>query len=75
MFVTSIKTFRPLNPEDLKQALASSIHYIQATEGMTFEQLAKESPLKKYAEEELRLINGHYPRGEPDAGDWIKIIQ
>ena len=75
MFVTSIKTFRPLNPEDLKQALASSIHYMQATEGMTFEQLAKESPLKKYAEEELRLINGHYPRGEPDAGDWIKIIQ
>jgi len=74
-FVTSIKSFRPLKPEDLKVALASSVQYIQATEGMTFEQLAKESPLKKYAEEELRLLNGHYPRGEPKDGEWLKVIQ
>jgi len=74
-FVTSIKSFRPLTQADLQVALASSVQYIQATEGITFEALAKDSPLKKYAEEELRLLNGHYPRGEPKTGDWIKVIQ
>ncbi len=74
-FVSSIKSFRPLTQEDLSLALASSVQYIQATEGITFEELAKDSPLKKYAEEELRLLNGHYPSGEPETGDWIKVIQ
>ena len=30
--------------------------------------LAKNSPLKAYAEETLRLYNGFYPKGEPAAG-------
>lgn len=75
MFVSSIKNFRPLSREDLTIAAANSIRYIQAPEGLTYAALAKESPLKNYAEEELRLINGDYPRGEPETGEWIKIIQ
>ena len=31
--------------------------------------------LRAGAEEQLRLINGLYPRGEPRTGDWIKVIQ
>ena len=27
------------------------------------------------AEDQLRLINGYYPSGEPRIGDWIKTIQ
>lgn len=75
MFVTAIKSFRPLNQEDLSVALASSIRYVEAPEGVTYAKLAQHSPLKKYAEEELRLLNGDYPRGEPETGEWIKIIQ
>jgi len=25
--------------------------------------------------EDLRIINGYYPSGEPKAGDWIKIFK
>lgn len=75
MFVTSIKEFRPLTPEDLSIAAASSVRYVQAPEGITYAELAKESPLKRYGEEELRLINGDYPRGEPETGEWIKVIK
>jgi predicted Zn-dependent protease len=27
------------------------------------------------AENQLRLLNGFYPRGEPRTGDWIKVIK
>jgi predicted Zn-dependent protease len=27
------------------------------------------------AENQLRLLNGLYPRGEPRTGDWIKMIR
>ena len=32
-------------------------------------------PLKVHGEETLRVINGHHPRGEPRAGDYIKLIE
>jgi len=31
--------------------------------------------IKVDGEETLRVINGHHPRGEPRAGDLIKVIQ
>jgi predicted Zn-dependent protease len=27
------------------------------------------------AENQLRLINGYYPSGEPRTGDWVKVIR
>ena len=27
------------------------------------------------AEDQLRLLNGLYPGGEPRTGDWIKVIR
>ncbi len=44
--------------------------------GMTFAQLAKSMPqLGRNAEQQLRLMNGKYPSGEPQAGELIKVIQ
>jgi hypothetical protein len=28
-----------------------------------------------YAEEQLRLVNGYYPNGEPETGAWIKVFR
>ena len=44
-------------------------------EAITYEELARGVPLKANAQETLRLLNGHYPSGEPRAGDFVKIIQ
>ena len=48
---------------------------ITAQAGMTFAALARNSPLGQYAEGHLRVINGLYPKGEPVAGQALKIIE
>ncbi len=75
LFLSSIKSFRPLNGEDRTRALSHKIIYVRAEPGLTYKQLASQSPLKKFPEEELRLINAAYPRGEPEPGQLIKIVQ
>ena len=37
--------------------------------------LATGSPLGRNAEGYLRLMNGLYPKGEPGAGQTLKIVQ
>jgi len=32
-------------------------------------------PVEKFKKEELRLLNGLYPKGEPKPGDSIKVVQ
>lgn len=75
MFLSTIGSFRPLDGSDRERAFALTVHYIRAEEGTTFEKLAASSPLKDYPEEQLRILNGYYPRGEPKPGEWIKIVR
>ena len=42
---------------------------------MSYESLAKSSPLGKFSADKLRLLNGHYPNLTPEIGDLIKIVQ
>jgi predicted Zn-dependent protease len=74
LFRSSISSFRPLTEEDKVLALSQKIRYLQANSGLTFEQLGRYSPLEEYPEEQLRLLNGHYPNGEPEDGEWIKVV-
>jgi len=74
LFVSSISSFRPLSEADKNLALSRKIRYLQASSGLTFEQLGRYSPLEEYQEEQLRLLNGEYPNGEPSDGQWIKVV-
>ena len=51
-----------------------TLHYIQVPRGATFASLASSVKLPD-AENQLRLINGYYPTGEPRTGDWVKVIR
>jgi predicted Zn-dependent protease len=51
------------------------IKVIRFREDMTYEKLAKSSPLGEFAIDKLRLLNGHYPNKNPKIGDLIKIVQ
>ena len=75
MFRSAIGSFRALESADRERAFALTVHYMQVEEGATFDKLAELSPLKEYPEEQLRILNGYYPRGEPKPGEWIKIIR
>jgi len=55
--------------------LGIRIQYTEAPVGITFAKLAETSPVKPYAEEMLRLVNGYYPKGEPEPGEWIKVFR
>lgn len=70
-----IESFRPMHPAERSVGGEGyHVHFIQVPQGATMASLAAGSPIPD-AEAQLRLLNGFYPRGEPRAGDWIKIIR
>lgn len=70
-----IHSFAPLPQAAMLGLEPQRIGFVRAANNATWAQLAQHLNLGPYGEEELRLINGHYPRGEPRNGDWIKIIR
>ncbi len=74
-FKDTVMSFRAMTAADLRQINDQRIKVIVAEPGQTYEELAKTIPLKVHGEQTLRVINGHHPRGEPRAGDYIKIIE
>ncbi|WP_439133973.1 M48 family metalloprotease [Pseudomaricurvus sp.] len=74
-FLASIHSFRPSQTARKVSGKSQKIHYVKANDQTTFKRLAEVVPLGKFAEDQLRLLNGYYPRGEPSPGEWIKIIQ
>lgn len=75
LFLDSIHSFRGTRVVNAGNQQSQKIHYVRANERTTFAALAQLSPLRQYAEQELRLLNGYYPSGEPRPGEWIKIIK
>ena len=75
LFLDSIRSFRPARSNRNKATTAKKIHYVHANTKTTFKALANYVKLGKYGEQQLRLLNGYYPRGEPKPGEWIKIVK
>jgi predicted Zn-dependent protease len=70
--LTTLKPYRDVtaSPQKLPR-----IRYVKAKQGMTFRALDRALHMGAYGEQQLRAINGYYPFGEPDPGEWIKIVQ
>lgn len=73
-FLASIDTFRPISNRELEGRKPKRIHFVKATSATTFDALATELHLNEFELQDLRLINGYYPTGEPKPGEWIKIF-
>ncbi len=69
-----VQSFRPMHPKERQSGKGYYIRYIQVPRGATIASLAASVRIPD-AEEQLRLLNGLYPRGEPRTGDWIKMIR
>jgi predicted Zn-dependent protease len=74
-FLASIGTFRPISSREIEGQKPKTIHYVKATGATTFEALGEQLKLDPYEVEDLRFINGYYPSGEPQPGEWIRIFQ
>jgi len=51
------------------------IKYVQASEFFDFSVVGQSSRIANYPEETLRLLNGFYPSGTPEAGEWVKLVE
>ena len=71
----TMETFRDMTAADLRTANDQRIRVIDARPGDTYASLAKKTSIQRFPEENLRLLNGDHPVGEPRAGDRIKIVQ
>ena len=69
----SIRSFRPIARNETLFANPLQITYIQADGQITYADLARQTRLPEHQEDMLRLLNGDYPFGEPDSGQWVKI--
>lgn len=70
-----IKSMRQLKSSERKLAKSKKIKLVRVKKGETFASLAKHSDISHHAEEQLRLLNGMYPDGQPKAGQLIKTVQ
>tara|TARA_Y100000992_G_C21272863_1_gene497929 strand:+ start:2892 stop:4376 length:1485 start_codon:yes stop_codon:yes gene_type:complete len=68
-------SFQKMTQEEVSKSQGLRIKVIRFREGMSYKELADNSPLGRYAEGRLRLLNGHYPRGTPEVGSLIKIVE
>ena len=74
-FLESIDTFRPISNREIEGQKPKTIHYVKATKATTFAALGEHLKLDEFELQDLRLINGYYPTGEPKPGEWIKIFK
>jgi len=74
-FLDTAKSFHQLSAAERELAKPRRIRVIRAKSGMTYESLGRQSPLAHHAADRLRLLNGDYPNGQPEAGQPIKIVE
>lgn len=74
-FIGIIFSLAKMTAGDYKKAKKPKIQVVRVEPGTTYKSLAVDSPIPNYAEQKLRVINGHYPNGEPEPGQLIKIVQ
>ena len=75
LFLATARSLRPLAARERRLAEGLRLRIRGAAAGASFAELAKKSPLNQHAEPILRLLNDKFPRGEPRAGEQIKIIE
>ena len=74
-FLSVARSYHKLSAEEKRLARGHRLHIITATAGTRLAELARKSPLDRYAEERLRLLNDLYPDGEPRPGQRLKIVR
>lgn len=74
-FLNTARSFRRLNSQERKLSDPLELAVYQVKPGDTLAKLAKRSPIPVDAEAQLRLLNGLYPEGEIQAGEWIKVVK
>lgn len=74
-FSETVGSFRHMRGGDRSAATSTRIALVEASPDDTFESLARRYRMGRDGADQLRLLNGRFPRGEPRAGDRVKILR
>lgn len=75
LFQSSIQTLRNLRPAEYPLAQPYHLKIIKADEKTKLDDYVKYVPVEKYKKEELQLLNGLYPNGKIQPGQYLKIVE
>lgn len=75
LFVETARSIRKLKNSELALTEPKRLKIVTAKKGDTFESLAKQSNIEHHAADQLRLLNGMFPDGQPEPGQKIKIVK
>ena len=75
LMLSSIRSFRAIQRGEVVAGGELKIKFVQATEFFDFSVVSQSSKIANFPEETLRLLNGYYPRGNPEKGEWIKLVE
>lgn len=73
-FISTIFSFDLMDRSELDLGRPPKLKVIKAEDDTTIKSLARMSAVPVFAEQQLRLMNGLYPRGEPTPGQLIKTV-
>ncbi len=75
-FSDTVGSFRNMRRGDRSAATETRVELVMAEPGDTFASLARRYRMSgRDGADQLRLLNGLYPRGEPRAGDYVKVLR
>jgi predicted Zn-dependent protease len=75
LFQSVVQTLRGLKPAEAPLAEPFRLRIKTADAGTRIADFAPSMPEPKYAKEQLQLINGLYPNGEPRPGSLFKVVE
>lgn len=75
IFLDTAHSFSPLTAKDKLLDQPIRLYVVRTKTGDRFASLAKHSAIANYPEYQLRLLNNHFPSGEPYPGDKIKVVR
>lgn len=73
-FMETARSFHQMTQNERLLAKPLRLKIVNSTSETNFKSLAQQSPLEKYQEEKLRLLNGLYPQGKANSKTLLKII-
>jgi predicted Zn-dependent protease len=74
-FEAIARSYHKLSADEQQLARGLELQLITAGAGTRFAELARNSPIARHAESQLRLLNDLYPDGEPTPGQTLKIVE
>jgi predicted Zn-dependent protease len=75
IFMGSIETMRHLKPSEFPLAQPYRLKIVSASATTKLEDYVKNMPDEKLKRERLELLNGLYPKREPQSGDRLKVVE